>query len=69
MSDDLQRDIGRMEAELAALKEAVDEIRKDLKIIKESFDEVKGGSRVFMGAAAILGSVVTIGLNWLLGKH
>lgn len=69
MSDDLNRDIGRMEAELAALKEAVDEIRKDLKAIKTNFDQMKGGTRVFMGGAVMLGSVITFGLNWLLGKH
>jgi hypothetical protein len=69
MTEDVQRDLGRMEAELAALKFSMDLMRDDLKEIKDAFHEMKGGTRMFMGMAAVLGSVATIIVNWLLNKH
>jgi hypothetical protein len=69
MSDDVQRDLGRMEAELSALKFSMDLMRADLKEIKDAFHEMKGGTRVFMGVAAVLGSVATLVVNWFIGKH
>jgi len=69
MMDEVQRDLGRMEAELAALKFSMDLMRSDLKEIKDAFHEMKGGTRMFMGMAAVFGSVATIVVNWFLGKH
>ena len=69
MTEDVQRDLGRMEAELAALKFSMDLMRDDLKEIKDAFHEMKGGTRMFMGIAAVLGSVATIAVNWFIGKH
>jgi hypothetical protein len=66
MSDDVQRDLGRMEADLQNLARSMDEIKTDLRQIRTSFDQVKGGSRVFMGMAAILGSGLTLLVNWLI---
>jgi alpha-ketoglutarate-dependent taurine dioxygenase len=69
MSDDVQRDLGRLEAEVSALKFSMDLMRADLKEIKDAFHEMKGGTRMFMGVAAVLGSMVTIFINWFLGRH
>jgi len=69
MMDEVQRDLGRMEAELAALKFSMDLMRSDLKEIKDAFHEMKGGTRMFMGLAAVFGSVATIVINWFIGKH
>jgi hypothetical protein len=69
MSDEVQRDLGRLEAEVSALKFSMDLMRADLKEIKDAFHEMKGGTRMFMGVAAVLGSMVTIFINWFLGKH
>jgi alpha-ketoglutarate-dependent taurine dioxygenase len=69
MSDDVQRDLGRLEAEVSALKFSMDLMRADLKEIKDAFHEMKGGTRVFMGVAAVLGSMATLVINWFLGKH
>jgi len=69
MSDDVQRDLGRMEAELTALKFSMDLMRADLKEIKDAFHEMKGGTRVFMGLAVGLGSAATLAVNWFFGKH
>jgi hypothetical protein len=69
MNDDVQRDLGRLEAEVSALKFSMDLMRADLKEIKDAFHEMKGGTRVFMGGAAIIGSALTILVNWFIGKH
>ena len=66
MPDDVQRDLGRMEADLQNLARSMDEIKTDLRQIRTSFDQMKGGSRVFMGMAAILGSGLTLLVNWLI---
>ena len=69
MSDEIQRDLGRLEAEVSALKFSMDLMRADLKEIKDAFHEMKGGTRVFMGVAAVLGSMATVAINWLIGRH
>ena len=69
MSDEVQRDLGRLEAEVSALKFSMDLMRSDLKEIKDAFHEMKGGTRVFMGVAAVLGSMATVAINWLIGRH
>ena len=69
MSDEIQRDIGRMEAELSSLKRLMDELRVDVKDIKTCFHEMQGGTRTLLGVATIIGSVSTMLINWFLGKH
>lgn len=69
MSEEVQRDLGRLEAEVSALKFSMDLMRSDLKEIKDAFHEMKGGTRVFMGVAAVLGSMATVAINWLIGRH
>lgn len=69
MSDDVQRDLGRMEAEISALKFTLDEMRADLKEVKIAFHELRGGTRTLLGIAAVLGSGLTYIINWLVGKH
>jgi hypothetical protein len=61
MSAELQRDLGRLEAEVAALKADVDEMRTDLKTILAALAQVKGGWRVLMAAGA-LGAALMAGL-------
>jgi uncharacterized protein YlxW (UPF0749 family) len=70
MSDSsLERDIGRMEAEIKGLKHSLDEMRDDLREIKTAFHQMKGGSKVVLGLAAITGSGLTYLINWLAGKY
>jgi len=75
MTDELQRDIGRMEAEMAALKFSMDEMRDDLKAIKteiagfrQHFAELKGGYKTLLGLAAVVGAILSQALQWWLGK-
>lgn len=69
MSDELQRDIGRMEGEMISMKALLDEMRADLKEMKDTMHQMKGGTRVFLGLAAIAGSGLTVLINWFIGKH
>lgn len=69
MSDELQRDIGRMEGEMTALKDLLAEMRTDLKELKDTMHQMKGGTRVFLGLAAVAGSGLTVLINWFIGKH
>ena len=75
MTDDLQRDVGRMEAELSALKFSLDGLRADLKEIKSdlsevnrAFAEMRGGLKTLLGLAAVLGAAVGQLSQWLLAK-
>lgn len=69
MSEELQRDIGRMEGEMTALKDLLAEMRTDLKELKDTMHQMKGGTRVFLGLAAVTGSGLTVLINWLIGRH
>lgn len=69
MSDEIQRDLGRMEAELSSLKRSMDELRDDVKDIKNCFHEMQGGTRTLLGVATVIGSGSTLLINWFLGKH
>lgn len=69
--DDVQRDLGRMEAQLSAMTSVVTDVRMELRQVianqaamKEDFDKVKGGGRVLIGMAAILGG----GVSWVASR-
>ncbi len=68
-SESLQRDMGRMEAEIKALHIMVGEMRDDLKKVRQSFDELRGGTKFIMAAAAGIGAVIALALNYLSFKH
>lgn len=70
MSDgEIQRDIGHMEAQLVHLNREMKELKDDVRQIRDDFAAVKGGGRVFMGLAALLGGAVTWSLGKLFGGH
>jgi predicted nuclease with TOPRIM domain len=69
MSEDIQRDLGRMEAELSSLKRSMDELRDDVKAIRTCFHEMQGGTRTLLGVATVIGSVSTLVVNYFMGKH
>jgi septal ring factor EnvC (AmiA/AmiB activator) len=66
--DNIQRDMGRMEAEIKTLQITLDEVRKDLKEIRRSFDQMKGGTRFLMGAAAASGAVIAFVIEFFFKK-
>lgn len=71
MIDDIhvQRDLGNMEAQLATLNREMKELKDDVRKIREDFAHVKGGWRMLIGIAAILGGAVSWAASHLFGKH
>lgn len=58
-----------MQAEIAHLRKDQEEVLKELKALRTEFSELKGGKRVLLVVFATLGSVVTLGAQYLMGKH
>lgn len=54
---DLQRDVGRMEAEIAALKTEVAEMRADVRIIRDTLSQARGGWKTLMLVGGLAGAV------------
>ena len=57
MSEQLQRDVGRHDAEISALKSDMAEVRKDVKEILQTLSEAKGGWKTLLLVAGVAGSV------------
>lgn len=68
MSDIDSREFGRLEAEVAQLRDMVSEIRTDMKEMKRNWNEARGGFKVLLGIAAVLGGLLSQGMSWALGK-
>lgn len=67
MADDIQRDIGRLEAQVANVTTDVSEIRKDIKAILATLSEQKGSWRTIVwisGASASFGALVVKLFPW-----
>ncbi len=64
MSEDVQRDLGKHEADIDRLKEDVAAMRADLHELTQMFDEIRGGKKavgILISAAAAMGAF----LGWL----
>lgn len=64
MSDDVQRDLGRHEADIIRMKEDVSAMRKDLHELTQMFAEIRGGKKavgILISAAATMGAF----LGWI----
>lgn len=66
---DIHRELGSLVAQVETLNREMKELKADVKEIRDDFSAVKGGSRVMMGIAALLGGGLTWGLNYFFGKH
>lgn len=67
--DDVQRDLGRMEADIESIKSAVQDMRADLRTIKDELAEIRGGTKTLLGVAAVLGSAVTALGHWVVQSY
>lgn len=65
MTDELQRDVGRLEGEMEALKVLLNEVRGDVKDIKASFDQMQGGTKTLIAFSAVIGAALSQALHWL----
>ena len=59
MSEISERDFGRLEAEVRALKDELDGVKSDVKELLALANKSKGGFWMGMTIASILGGVVT----------
>jgi hypothetical protein len=66
MDDATQRDLGRMEAEVDNLKQAVLSMSEDVKAIRQTLDEARGGGKVLMWSVGMIGGGVGAGIVKLL---
>jgi archaellum component FlaC len=70
MSDtDIHREIGSLLTHVETLNREVKELKTDVREIRDDFNAVKGGSRVMIGIAALLGGGLSWALNHFFGKH
>lgn len=64
MSEDVQRDLGKHEADITRLKDDVAAMRKDVHELTQMFDELRGGKQavgILISAAATMGAF----LGWI----
>lgn len=66
MTEDIQRDLGRVEGEMNAVKDLLNEVRSDVKEIKAGFDRVRGGTHVLLSISAVLGGIISQIANYFL---
>ena len=59
MSEISERDFGRLEAEVQALKSEIDDIKADVKCLLALANKSKGGFWMGMTIASVLGGLVT----------
>ena len=59
MSDISERDFGRLEAEVQALKAEIDDIKADVKCLLALANKSKGGFWMGMTIASAVGGIVT----------
>lgn len=62
MTDELHRDVGRHDAEIASLQREIAELRTDVRSILTTLAEARGGWKTLMavaGIAGMAGAVIT----------
>jgi hypothetical protein len=64
--EDIQRDLGRMEAEVANLKQTILTMSEDVKAIRQTLDEARGGGKVLLWSVGMIGGGVGAGIVKLL---
>lgn len=67
MTDGIQRDLGRLEAQVASIAKTLDQLDRDVKQISTTLAEARGGWRMMMlisGASATIGGLVVKFLPW-----
>lgn len=66
MSEISERDFGRLEAEVQALKTELDDIKKDVKSLLALANKSKGGFWMGMTIASIVGGFITFFVDRIL---
>jgi chromosome condensin MukBEF ATPase and DNA-binding subunit MukB len=66
---DLNRELGSLITQIEVLNREMKEVKTDVRQMRDDFSAVKGGWRVMLGIAALIGSGLTWGLTQIFGKH
>lgn len=67
MTDDIQRDLGRLEAQVEGVIRKLDDLDKDVKQINKTLSEAAGGWKILMmigGASGTVGAAITYFLQY-----
>lgn len=64
--DDIQRDLGRLEAEVENLKQTISGMSEDVRAIRKTLDEATGGGKVLLWSVGMIGGGVGAGIVKLL---
>lgn len=69
MSDEeVQRDLGRMEAQISSMCHKLDALETEVRVISSTLSEARGGWRILMlvsGASAAVGGLIAKFAPWL----
>lgn len=57
MTDEMQRDLGRHEAEIESLQSDMRDLKKDVKLILSTLSEARGGWRTLLLVGGVAGAV------------
>lgn len=58
MSEDLNQQIGRLEAQVEAMQKSTDEIRQDVKSLTESMNKWRGAGAILLLVGTVFGFLV-----------
>jgi prefoldin subunit 5 len=58
MSEDLNQQIGRLEAQVEAMQKSTDEIRQDVKALTESMNKWRGAGAILLLVGAVFGFLI-----------
>lgn len=66
---EMDRDIGKLEAQVAALTKTVETLGTDVRGLRDEFAQVRGGWKAVIGLAALAGGGLSWATSYFLGKH
>lgn len=58
MSEDLNQQIGRLEAQVEAMQKSTDEIRQDVKALTESMNKWRGAGTIILLVGTVFGFLI-----------
>ena len=58
MSEDLNQQIGRLEAQVEAMQKSTDEIRQDVKAFTESMNKWRGAGAILLFVGTVFGFLI-----------
>jgi len=66
---EMDRDIGKLEAQVETLTKIVAELGREVKELREEFAQVRGGWKAVITLAALAGGILSWAASYFIGKH